>query len=163
MSDERHPRAEATELDEAFPVSYAIFAMARTHRAIAAAQLAKLGLFPGQEIILIQLAASDGLSQKTLVETLSVNHATVAKTIGRMEKAGLVQRRVSEQDRRVSLVYLTPAGRSLHDDVIAVWRELETLTSGDLTAAERAALLAATEKIRDAMSRAAGSPTRVLA
>jgi DNA-binding MarR family transcriptional regulator len=163
MSDERHPRAEATELDEAFPVSYAIFAMARTHRAIAAAQLAKLGLFPGQEIILIQLAASDGLSQKTLVETLSVNHATVAKTIGRMEKAGLVQRRVSEQDRRVSLVYLTPAGRSLHDDVIAVWRELETLTSGDLTAAERAALLAATEKIRDAMSRAAGSPTRVSA
>ncbi|WP_022901702.1 MarR family winged helix-turn-helix transcriptional regulator [Humibacter albus] len=163
MSDERHPRAEATELDEAFPVSYAIFAMARTHRAIAAAQLAKLGLFPGQEIILIQLAASDGLSQKTLVETLSVNHATVAKTIGRMEKAGLVQRRVSEQDRRVSLVYLTPAGRSLHDDVIAVWRELETLTSGDLTATERAALLAATEKIRDAMSRAAGSPTRVSA
>ncbi|MCX7522470.1 MarR family transcriptional regulator [Microbacterium sp. STN6] len=155
MTDERHPPAEATELEEAFPVSYSIFAMARTHRALAGAELAQLGLFPNQEIMLIQLAASDGLSQKTLAETLNVNHATVAKTVGRMEKVGLVERRVSERDRRISLVYLTPAGRALHERVIAIWRHLEELTAGDLTEAERNAFLRAAGKIRLTMSRGA--------
>jgi MarR family transcriptional regulator, organic hydroperoxide resistance regulator len=153
VSDDRHPPAEATELEETFPVSYAIFAMARTHRAIAAAELAQLGLFPNQEIMLIQLAASDGLSQKTLAQTLNVNHATVAKTVGRMEKAGLVERRESDRDRRITLVYLTPAGRALHDKVTGIWRHLEELTAGELTADERAAFLRASGKIRHAMSR----------
>lgn len=163
MSDERHPEAEATELEETFPVSYAIFAMARTHRAIAGARLARLGLFPNQEIMLIQLAASDGLSQKTLAATLDVNHATVAKTVGRMERAGLVERRASEKDRRISLVYLTPAGRALHGAVLDVWRSLEQTTAGGLTAAERTAFLAASHTVRRAMSdrvasTAAGDP-----
>jgi MarR family transcriptional regulator, organic hydroperoxide resistance regulator len=153
MSDERYPPAEATELEETFPVSYSIFAMARTHRAIAAAELAQLGLFPNQEIMLIQLAASDGLPQKTLAQTLKVNHATVTKTVGRMEKAGLVERRESDQDRRITLVYLTPAGRALHDKVIGIWRHLEELTAGQLTAEDRAAFLRASDKIRRAMAR----------
>ena len=50
MSDERHPPAEATELEETFPVSYSIFAMARTHRAIAAAELARLGLLVREKV-----------------------------------------------------------------------------------------------------------------
>lgn len=158
MSDERHPRAEATELEETFPVSYAIFAMARTHRAIAGSQLAKLGLFPNQEIILIQLAASDGLSQKTLAETLNVNHATVAKSVGRLEKAGLVERRASQTDRRISQVWLTPGGRALHDKVIAVWAELEQVTTHELTVAERTAFLSASMKIRRAMTRPRTGP-----
>jgi DNA-binding MarR family transcriptional regulator len=153
MSDDRHPPAEATELEETFPVSYSIFAMARTHRAIAAAELARLGLFPNQEIMLIQLAASDGLSQKTLAQTLKVNHATVAKTVGRMEKAGLVERRESDRDRRITLVYLTEAGRALHDKVTGIWCHLEELTAGELTATERTAFLQASDKIRRAMSR----------
>jgi DNA-binding MarR family transcriptional regulator len=153
MSDERHPPAEATELDETFPVSYAIFAMARAHRAIAGAQLAKLGLFPNQEIMLIQLAASDGLSQKTLAETLDVNHATVAKTVARMERAGLVERRASDIDRRISLVYLTAAGRALHDSVIGVWRDLEERTTGGLGAAECEAFLDAAGTIRQNLAR----------
>jgi MarR family transcriptional regulator, organic hydroperoxide resistance regulator len=153
VSDDRHPPAEATELEQTFPVSYSIFAMARTHRAIAAAELARLGLFPNQEIMLIQLAASDGLSQKTLAQTLNVNHATVAKTVGRMEKAGLVERRESDRDRRITLVYLTPAGRALHDRVIGIWCHLEELTTVELTADERAAFLRASDKIRRAMGR----------
>ncbi len=151
MSDDRHPSAEASELEAAFPVSYSIFAMARTHRAIATAGLARLGLFANQEITLIQLAASDGLAQKTLAETLQVSHVTIAKTVGRLEKAGLVERRASAQDRRVSLVFLTPAGRALHDDVIAVWRGLESLATAELDADEQRAYLRAVAKIRQSL------------
>ena len=84
---------------------------------------------------------------------LGVNHATVAKSVGRMEKAGLVERRESDRDRRITLVYLTAAGRALHDKVIQTWRHLEELTAGELTADERAAFLQASDKIRRAMGR----------
>ncbi len=155
MSDDRHPPAEAIELEDAFPVSYSIFAMARTHRAIAAAGLARLGLFANQEITLIQLAASDGLSQKTLAETLRVSHATIAKTVARLERAGLVERHASQRDRRISLVFLTPEGRALHDRVIAVWQGLEAVATAGLSPAEQRAYLRAAAKIRQSMEAAA--------
>lgn len=146
--DQQQAPAEASELEHLFPVSYAIFAMARTHRGVAAASLARLGLFPNQEIMLVQLAAADGLPQKTLAETLQVSHPTIAKTVARMERAGLVERRTSEEDRRVSLVFLTEAGRRLHQDVIAVWRNLDEQTTGGLTAQEQQDFVAIAAKIR---------------
>jgi MarR family transcriptional regulator, organic hydroperoxide resistance regulator len=155
VSEERHPHAaEATELQDRFPVSYSIFAMARIHRAIAATELAKLGLFPNQDIMLIQLAVSDGLSQKTLAETLRVNHATVAKTVNRMEGAGLVARRTSVRDRRITLVYLTPAGRDLHDRIVEVWRNLDELTTRELSASDREHYLVAVTHIRRSLESA---------
>jgi MarR family transcriptional regulator, organic hydroperoxide resistance regulator len=155
MSEERHPRpTEATELQERFPVSYSIFAMARVHRAMAGAELAKLGLFPNQDIMLIQLAASDGLSQKTLAETLRVNHATVAKTVNRMERAGLVERRSSTRDRRITLVYLTQAGRDMHDRIVDLWKRLDDVTTSGLSAIDRSQYLAVVTRIRESLERA---------
>jgi DNA-binding MarR family transcriptional regulator len=153
MREEHHPVAEASELEELFPLSYAIFAMARTHRAIAAGGLAGLGLFPNQEIMLIQLAGAGGLSQKTLAQTLEVSHPTVAKTVARMERAGLVTRRPSDQDKRVSLVSLTRAGRRLHDHIVAVWRDLDARTQAGLTATEQRAFIRTARKIRSNLGR----------
>lgn len=152
MGDERHPQpAEATELEDRFPVSYSIFAMARVHRSLAAAELAKLGLFPNQDIMLVQLFVSDGLSQKTLAETLRINHATVAKTVNRMERAGLVERRTSTRDRRISLVHLTKAGRELHDPIIQAWRRLDEVTTTGLSGDEQEQYLAVVARIRQAL------------
>lgn len=149
MAEERHPSAiEATELQDRFPVSYSIFAMARAHRSIAAVELAQLGLFPNQEIMLIQLWVSDGLSQKTLAGMLCVSHATVAKTVIRMERAGLVERRTSAVDRRITLVYLTQAGRDMHDRIIEAWRRLDEITTRELNGEDRASYLAAVARIR---------------
>lgn len=147
---------EAGRLQREFPVSYAIFAMARTHRAIAAAKLAEIGLYPNQEIMLIQLAAGDGLSQKMLARTLRVNHATVAKTVARMESVGLVERRVSPVDRRVTLVYLTDAGRAMEERILEVWRDLEGLTTDRLVPNQRSAFLDAVGDILPALDSAYG-------
>jgi DNA-binding MarR family transcriptional regulator len=157
MSDERHPAAaEVDTLQTRFPVSYGIFSMARTHRALAAAGLADLGLFPNQEILLLQLGAGDGLSQKTLAATLRVSHVTMAKMVGRLEKAGLVSRQVSAVDRRISLVHLTDAGRAVQGRIIDAWAELEKVTTANLDPATRAGFLAGVELIRPALDAAAG-------
>jgi DNA-binding MarR family transcriptional regulator len=51
----------------------------------------------------------------------------VTRLVDRLEKAGLVERRRSEDDRRVVLVRITPKGRALlrrlHDPVLALHRK----------------------------------------
>lgn len=130
-----------------FPVSWAVFALARTHRAKAAALLGSLGLFPGQELILLQLWESDGLSQKTLGAMQKLDHSTIAKSIKRLEEAGLVRRERSPEDARVSLVHLTDAGRSLEPATRAAWAELERYSVRNLTAAERHGFIRLVAKI----------------
>lgn len=157
-------RPEATLLEHDFPISYSIFAMSRVHRAIAAGKLAELGLFPNQEIMIMRLGEEDGLPQKTLTRMLGISHVSVAKTVARMERGGLVERRSSESDGRVSLVFLTEAGRSLRQRIIGVWAELEELTAGALTAAQQAQFQQAAGQLRAALEAcinpAPGEPAR---
>jgi DNA-binding MarR family transcriptional regulator len=124
-----------------FPVSFAVFALARSHRALAAQLLRELGLFVGQEIMLMQLWVQDGQSQCGLGHTLRLDHSTVAKSVQRLEEAGFVTRSRSAADRRVTIVSLTPAGRDLQPKVQHVWSKLEKITTEALTEQEKALLV----------------------
>lgn len=130
-----------------YPVSFAIFALARSHRAKAAGMLADIGLFPGQEILLMQLAEKDGKPQKSLCESIGLDHSTVAKSVARLERDGLIERRKCPEDGRISQVHLTARGREKTDAIARVWAELERQTIRDLTEAERETLMAAARKI----------------
>ena len=130
-----------------YPVSFAIFALARSHRAKAAAMLADIGLFPGQEILLMQLAEQDGKPQKSLCESIGLDHSTVAKSVARLERDGLIERRKCPEDGRVSQVHLTAKGREMMQAISRVWADLERLTVKDLTAEEQKALTSMAKKI----------------
>ena len=130
-----------------YPVSFAIFALARSHRAKAASMLADIGLFPGQEILLMQLAEKDGKPQKSLCESIGLDHSTVAKSVARLERDGLIERRKCPEDGRISQVHLTARGRETTDAIARVWAELERQTIKDLSPDERQALMAAAKKI----------------
>ena len=97
-TDSEHPFADVA------PVSAAIMRLAHEQRAAAGDRLAALGLFPGQELVLAQLWASDGRSQKELVDSLRLDHSTIAKSVQRLERAGLVDRARSSEDGRIVLV-----------------------------------------------------------
>ena len=154
------PGEEIGVVERDFPVSYAIFAMARAHRAIAASRLATLGLYPGQELVLVQLGEGDGVPQKALARALRVSHVTIAKMITRMERAGLVERRASPTDRRLSLVHLLDPGRTLLQEVRRTWAALEEATTRDLDATSRTAFLEAAALVRPALDDAAGEATQ---
>jgi DNA-binding MarR family transcriptional regulator len=57
--------------------------------------------------------------------------------VQRMERAGLVTRRHDAEDERLSRVYLTDAGRSIHGAAEAAWRRLEAQAFAGFTADER--------------------------
>jgi DNA-binding MarR family transcriptional regulator len=127
---------EAITAYERFPVSFSIFALARSHRALAAQLLREINLFAGQEIMLMYLWNNDGQSQQSLGRSIGLDHSTVAKSMKRLEEAGLVTRTRSNQDGRVTLVYLTETGRNLEAKVNDIWKELEQTTTRGLTSSE---------------------------
>ena len=78
----------------------------------------RVGLQPQQHQLLLQIAgAPEGTvtSIGYLAERLALRHNSLVELAGRCEEAGLVARRHDEQDRRVVVLKLTPAGsRVLH-------------------------------------------------
>jgi DNA-binding MarR family transcriptional regulator len=134
-----------------YPVSLAIFALARSHRARAASMLAEIGLFPGQEILLMTVANNDGEPQKFLCDSIGLDHSTVAKSLTRLEAQGLIHRHKCSDDGRVTKVYLTDKGRETTAGIAKVWAELERLTVAELTPEEREQLTAIAAKITPKM------------
>lgn len=76
-------------------------------------QIAPLGIAPAQFMTLLELWREDGLTQKDLVDRLDVEQATMANTISRMERDGLIERRRHPEDRRARLIYITDRAKSL--------------------------------------------------
>jgi DNA-binding MarR family transcriptional regulator len=130
-----------------YPVSFAIFALARSHRARAAAMLAEIGLFPGQELLLMRLLEKEGEPQKSLCDSFGLDHSTIAKSLGRLEQQGLIHRHKCVMDGRATNVFLTDKGREATTAILRVWRELERLTIADLSPEEQGALITTAHKI----------------
>ena len=113
-------------------LSYAIFTLARAHRAYAAGMLRKLRLHPGQELLLMQLLERDGQSQSELLDSVGLDHSTVSRSLRRMQEAGLLTREPAEHDRRVVTVWLTEQGRAMREPIQAMGSYLERVSAKDL-------------------------------
>ncbi|MDB5524697.1 MAG: MarR family transcriptional regulator [Rhizobium sp.] len=104
--------------------------------------LADIGLFPGQEIMLTKIAEKDGASQKSLGDSIGLDHSTVAKSLTRLERCGLIHRHKCATDGRVTKVFITDKGREMTAAIAKVWADLEQSTIADLSEAEQATLIA---------------------
>ena len=90
--------------------------MARLFAAGLKDRIGPLGIVPGQFPVLIELWESDGKTQRELVEKLEIEQPTLANTLARMERDGLIRRAKHPSDARSKLIYLTERGTSLKDD-----------------------------------------------
>ncbi|GAA4684670.1 MarR family winged helix-turn-helix transcriptional regulator [Frondihabitans cladoniiphilus] len=129
------------------PVSFAIFDLARSHRAVADGLLTPLGMHASQEILLMRLFGTEGLSQKDLAAAVRLDASTVARSVQRLETLGYVTRAPSPDDGRVQLVALTEAGRGVHSRTRDAWAALEERTTQSLSADEAAAFRALAAKV----------------
>lgn len=121
-------------------IGYRLVGVCKAHRNRAAEALARLGLYVGQEWILLRLREGEGLTQSELAEACTVEGPTMSKALGRMERTGLVARRADTTDARVSRVYLTEQGLGACRAVDEIWSNLEERTVAGLSVEERALL-----------------------
>lgn len=82
-------------------------------------KLKVLGLSSGQLPVLFALSSGEALSQKALVELAAIEQPTMAATLSRMERDGLVVRQPDPRDGRGSLIRLTPTAMKKLPDVRA--------------------------------------------
>lgn len=123
------------------PVSHAIFRVARLHKTLAGQLLREVGLYPGQELLLIQLWDHGPQRQVDLVRTVEADAPSVARSVRRLEHAGLVRRTRSPSDGRVTIVEATPASLPLKRHVERIWEQLESVTVGAMGEPRRDAAL----------------------
>ncbi|MCB6179853.1 MarR family transcriptional regulator [Rhodobacter sp. Har01] len=107
-----------------------------------------LGAFPA----LLHLWERDGLTQKDLVDRLGIEQPTMAATLSRMERDGLVTRARDETDARVQRIRLTLRGRALQAVATAEAQALNARALAPLSPQDRDRLLATLKTVIQALS-----------
>jgi DNA-binding MarR family transcriptional regulator len=111
-------------------LNQAIRLLSLRHRARAAALLAPLGLHPGQEALLLELARTGPMIQAQLSEALGCEPPSVTLMTRKLEASGHIRRAAAPADKRASVVELTESGTALAEQVKQLWCALaeETVT-----------------------------------
>lgn len=78
----------------------------------------------GQEVLLLELGAQGARTQGQLAPSSGCEPPTVTVSVRKLEAAGLVLRRTSSTDERVTIVELSDQGRELLPRLHAVWQQL---------------------------------------
>lgn len=108
-----------------------------------------LGAFPA----LLHLWEEEGLTQRDLVERLGIEQPTMAATLSRMERDGLVTRRRDAVDGRVQRLELTERAKALQEPAIAEAAAVNEMATGALTSGEQHKFLELVTRIIAALER----------
>ena len=100
-------------------------------------RIAPLGIVPGQFPALLALWDKDGMTQKELLAVLDIEQATLANTLTRMERDGLIVRREHPADARARTIHLTEKANSIRDPAYKAVMETNEEALGGLSDKER--------------------------
>lgn len=137
-------------MDEVFKTESAGYLMnhiARQFAILLGEVLKPLGIAPAQFPILLELWQKDGLSQQELVERTDLKQATIANTLARMERDGLITREPNPDDARSRLIMLTEQARALQQQSTEIAQAINQTALSDLSADEQKLFLEMAAKI----------------
>ena len=100
--------------------------ISKSIRAILGLRLAEIGIFNGQDEMLLCLEDGDQLSISTLADRLQVRPSTVSKMADRLAENGLLSRHRDLADTRVTLIGITEQGLQTRMKVMVIRERLET-------------------------------------
>jgi MarR family transcriptional regulator for hemolysin len=97
-----------------------------------------IGLSIAHMPVLAALSEGAAMTQKDLAAQAVVEQPTMAATLSRMERDGLIQRIPNPEDARSALVSLTPAAASKMKQLNAAIADVNAAATAAMTKAERA-------------------------
>jgi DNA-binding MarR family transcriptional regulator len=101
----------------------------------------------GKISTILLVGANPGIRPSVLAHFIRKDRSAMGKLIERMERAGLVEQRISKSERRARELTLTRAGREMVPKVRAAIRRQDDRFFGMLTAEERKQLVALLRKV----------------
>ena len=97
--------------------------------------------------ILSVVSANPGINQGAVGRGLGIQRANMVALINELVDLGLVERRISDDDRRAFALSTSPAGARMLAECLSRIRSHEEEMLSDLSAAERATLIALLTKV----------------
>lgn len=123
------------------------------------ARIEPLGVVPGQYPPLLALYERDGLTQAELCAIAGVEQPTMANTLARMQRDGLVQRVPDPVDGRRSRVLLSDRARALRDQLADAARNGNAAATRGLDDRQLAAFLHTLDLMVANLEQDAAAPT----
>ena len=114
--------------------------------------LAPLGLSPAYLPVIFTLSATGGTTQAELARSAEIEQPTMALTLRRMERDGIISRIPDETDRRRAIVHLTPRAVALVPQIEAIAESINRRAFDGMPADSSAQLI-------DLLTRAAANLT----
>lgn len=113
--------------------------------------LLSVGLTPGQgqARILMSLAASEHVSQKKLADECMLDVTTMSRTLDRLEKQGLVERKKDPGCRRAYQISLTDEGRWKAEELEVGFCKMDEMLFSGFSQTEMKELAGKLETIKD--------------
>jgi len=133
--------------------------MARLFAQGLAARIKPLGIVPGQFPALLALWEEDGLTQKELIARLDLEQATIANTLSRMERDGLIRRTPHPSDARAQQIWLTAAARAIRQAAQTAAMNQNKLALSALAPAEQKQFINLMNRVINAMHSDQTSPS----
>lgn len=96
-------------------VCFPLYAAARSVVGLYTPFLKPLGLTYTQYLVLLILWEKDGITVGEICDRLMLDNGTVSPLLKKMQQAGHVEKKRSEEDDRVVIVTLTDEGRALQE------------------------------------------------
>ncbi|MGW4531842.1 MarR family winged helix-turn-helix transcriptional regulator [Nocardia sp. NPDC004340] len=95
--------------------------------------IAEHGVVPGQFAQLLALYEKEGVTQNELCEKVHIDQSTMAHTLKRMERDGLIQRTTDPADGRRAQIHLTDRARNLHAPLTTAAAEVNAIATAGFT------------------------------
>lgn len=93
------------------------------------------------------LVLQPGLTQKEIADKVGVEGATLVPMIDKMEKEGLLKRKLDSSDRRINRIYLTPKADSLWESMIECALRIRKSSSKNISESDIQTTLETLKKI----------------
>ncbi len=85
----------------------------------------KIGIYPAQHRLLMELANDSEISQKELSKRLNVSPATVTISIKKLVKDGYVKKSSLKNDNRYNMIAITEKGKKIIEKSIRIFDEAD--------------------------------------
>ncbi len=132
---------------------YVVNLMARLFARHLEAGIRPLGIGTGVFPALLMLWDKDGVTQRDLVDALEIEQPTMANTLSRMERDGLIPRRRDETDGRVQRIWLTDKARALETKATGAANAVNAKALAGLSPAEQKQFMDLMRKVTAALER----------
>ena len=137
----RTPRARDVGFDRDRLVGHVVNRLARRFAHGLYSRIRRYGVVPGQFEVLLCLWEEEGLTQTQLATRAVTEQPTMANTLKRMERDGLIRRVHDRRDRRRARIYPTKRANALKPTLLACAHAVQALSVRGLSKAAQDSFL----------------------